>query len=88
VLSMAPKVLSSAPCQDVVWEGKDVDLSRLPIQHCWPGDVAPLVTWGLTITRGPEQVAAEPRHLPATVARPEQADHALAGASRRRAGFS
>ena len=34
-------------------EGKDVDLSRLPIQHCWPGDVAPLVTWGLTITRGP-----------------------------------
>jgi 4-hydroxy-3-polyprenylbenzoate decarboxylase len=55
VLSMAPKVLSSAPCQDVVWEGKDVDLSRLPIQHCWPGDVAPLVTWGLTITRGPNK---------------------------------
>ena len=55
VLSMAPKVLSSAPCQEVVWEGKDVDLSRLPIQHCWPGDVAPLVTWGLTITRGPNK---------------------------------
>ena len=55
VLSMAPKVLSSAPCQEVVWEGKEVDLSRLPIQHCWPGDVAPLVTWGLTITRGPNK---------------------------------
>ncbi|MBI2306959.1 MAG: 4-hydroxy-3-polyprenylbenzoate decarboxylase [Rhodocyclales bacterium] len=55
VLSMAPKVLSSAPCQEVVWEGRDVDLSRLPIQHCWPGDVAPLVTWGLTITRGPNK---------------------------------
>ena len=55
VLSMAPKVRSSAPCQEIVWEGKDVDLARLPIQHCWPGDVAPLVTWGLTITRGPNK---------------------------------
>ncbi|MCK6405734.1 MAG: 4-hydroxy-3-polyprenylbenzoate decarboxylase [Rhodocyclaceae bacterium] len=55
VLSMAPKVLSSAPCQEIVWEGKDVDLARLPIQHCWPGDVAPLITWGLTITRGPNK---------------------------------
>ncbi len=55
VLSMAPKVLSSAPCQEIVREGKDVDLARLPIQHCWPGDVAPLVTWGLTITRGPNK---------------------------------
>lgn len=55
VLNMSPKVLSSAPCQEIVWEGKDVDLSRLPIQHCWPGDVAPLITWGLTVTRGPEK---------------------------------
>ena len=55
VLNMAPKVVSSAPCQEVVWEGKDVDLSRLPIQHCWPGDVAPLITWGLTVTRGPNK---------------------------------
>ena len=53
VLNMAPKVVSSAPCQEVVLEGKDVDLTQLPIQHCWPGDVAPLITWGLTITRGP-----------------------------------
>lgn len=55
VLNMAPKVVSSAPCQEVVWEGKDVDLARLPIQHCWPGDVAPLITWGLTVTRGPHK---------------------------------
>ncbi len=53
VLNMAPKELSSAPCQEIVWEGADVDLSRLPIQTCWPGDVAPLITWGLVITRGP-----------------------------------
>ena len=53
VLNMAPKELSSAPCQEVIWEGKDVDLARLPIQTCWPGDVAPLITWGLVITRGP-----------------------------------
>lgn len=50
---MAPKEHRSAPCQDIVWEGKDVDLSRLPIQHCWPGDAAPLITWGLVVTKGP-----------------------------------
>ncbi len=53
VLNMSPKLLSSAPCQEVVWEGQDVDLARLPIQHCWPDDAAPLITWGLTVTRGP-----------------------------------
>jgi 4-hydroxy-3-polyprenylbenzoate decarboxylase len=53
VMNMAPKERSSAPCQEIVWEGKDVDLSRLPIQTCWPEDVAPLITWGLTVTRGP-----------------------------------
>ena len=55
VLNMAPKEVSSAPCQEIVWEGRDVDLSRLPIQTCWPGDVAPLITWGLTVTRGPHK---------------------------------
>ena len=54
--NMAPKELRSAPCQDVVWEGADVDLARLPVQHCWPGDVAPLITWGLVVTRGPLKV--------------------------------
>jgi len=50
---MSPKVVRGAACQEIVWEGDDVDLSRLPIQTCWPGDVAPLLTWGLVITRGP-----------------------------------
>jgi len=53
--NMAPRLVSSAPCQQQVWEGADVDLGRLPIQHCWPGDVAPLITWGLVITRGPRK---------------------------------
>ncbi|MFZ3174289.1 MAG: 4-hydroxy-3-polyprenylbenzoate decarboxylase [Thiobacillus sp.] len=55
VLNMAPKEVRSAPCQEIVWEGADVDLNRLPIQHCWPGDVAPLITWGLTVTKGPHK---------------------------------
>ncbi len=55
VLNMTPKVLSSAPCQQVVWQDDEVDLARLPIQHCWPGDIAPLITWGLTVTRGPNK---------------------------------
>lgn len=55
VLSMAPKVLKKAPCQEVVLTGDAVDLTQIPIQHCWPGDVAPLVTWGLTVTRGPQK---------------------------------
>ena len=50
---MSPKNVRGAPCQDIVWEGDDVDLAKLPIQTCWPGDVAPLLTWGLVITRGP-----------------------------------
>jgi len=55
VLNMSPKVLSSAPCQDVVWEGSGVDLGKLPVQTCWPGDVAALITWGLVVTRGPNK---------------------------------
>lgn len=55
VWDMAPKELRGAPCQEIVWEGNDVDLGRLPIQHCWPGDVAPLITWGLVITKGPHK---------------------------------
>ncbi len=54
-LNLPPKRVSKAPCQEIVFEGDEVDLTRLPIQHCWPGDVAPLVTWGLTITKGPNQ---------------------------------
>ncbi|SNC59060.1 4-hydroxy-3-polyprenylbenzoate decarboxylase [Sodalis endosymbiont of Henestaris halophilus] len=53
VLHMPTKRLSTAPCQEQIWEGQNVDLSRIPVMHCWPGDVAPLITWGLTVTRGP-----------------------------------
>jgi 4-hydroxy-3-polyprenylbenzoate decarboxylase len=52
---MAPKLVRSAACHEVVWEGDDVDLGRLPIQTCWPGDAGPLITWGLVITRGPHK---------------------------------
>ena len=52
---MAPREVGSAPCQEIVWEGKDVDLAKLPVQHCWPGDAAPLITWGLVITKGPNK---------------------------------
>jgi len=55
VLNMQPKELSSGPCQEVVWEGQDVDLGKLPVQTCWPEDAGPLITWGLTVTRGPHK---------------------------------
>ncbi len=55
VLHMPAKELRKAPCQDIVLEGDAVDLSKLPIQTCWPGDVGPLITWGLVVTRGPEK---------------------------------
>ncbi|CEK12186.1 4-hydroxy-3-polyprenylbenzoate decarboxylase [Legionella hackeliae] len=54
-LNMAPKYVSNAPCQTHVWEKDEVNLFRLPIQTCWPGDVAPLITWGLVTTKGPYQ---------------------------------
>jgi 4-hydroxy-3-polyprenylbenzoate decarboxylase len=53
LLNMPPKTLSGAPAQEVVLEGNDVDLGRLPVQTCWPQDAGPLITWGLTVTRGP-----------------------------------
>ena len=55
VLSMAPREVNNPVCQQIVWQAEEVDLGRLPIQTCWPGDVAPLVTWGLTVTRGPHK---------------------------------
>jgi 4-hydroxy-3-polyprenylbenzoate decarboxylase len=53
ILDMAPKTISRPPCQEVVLEGDEVDLAKLPIQTCWPGDAGPLITWGLTVTKGP-----------------------------------
>nr|WP_068430808.1 UbiD family decarboxylase [Magnetospirillum sp. XM-1]CUW38192.1 3-octaprenyl-4-hydroxybenzoate decarboxylase\ len=53
VMAMRPKTVGSAPCQQVVLKGDDVDLSQLPIQGCWPGEPAPLITWPLVVTQGP-----------------------------------
>ena len=55
VLDMSPKSVKNAPCQQIQLRGDDVDLSQLPIQTCWPGDAAPLLTWGLVTTRGPNK---------------------------------
>jgi 4-hydroxy-3-polyprenylbenzoate decarboxylase len=55
VLNMVPKVVRRAPCQEHVIEGDDVDLAKLPIQTCWPGDAGPLITWALVVTRGPRK---------------------------------
>ncbi|NOV31444.1 4-hydroxy-3-polyprenylbenzoate decarboxylase [Methylomonas sp. ZR1] len=55
VLNMAPKIVSSAPCQEVIRVGDEVDLSVYPIQTCWPEDAAPLITWPLVITKGPNK---------------------------------
>lgn len=55
VVDMAPKRVKKAACQEVVIEKGDVDLNKIPIQTCWPGDAAPLITWGLVVTRGPNK---------------------------------
>ncbi|WP_417493395.1 UbiD family decarboxylase [Maricaulis sp.] len=53
VMSMRPRTVKRAPCQDVVLTGDEIDLDRLPIQTCWPGEPAPLITWPLVVTKGP-----------------------------------
>jgi len=53
VMSMRPKTVSQAPCQEIVLKGSDIDLAQLPIQTCWPGEPAPLITWPLIVTKGP-----------------------------------
>ena len=53
VMAMRPKTIKSAPCQEVVLRGADIDLGKLPIQTCWPGEPAPLITWPLVVTKGP-----------------------------------
>jgi 4-hydroxy-3-polyprenylbenzoate decarboxylase len=56
VWDMKPARVGSPPCQEVVVDGPEIDLAHWPIQFCWPGDAAPLITWGLVITRGPRKV--------------------------------
>ncbi|MEX1147559.1 MAG: UbiD family decarboxylase [Sphingomonadales bacterium] len=53
VMAMRPRTVSRAPVHDIVLTGGDVDLARLPVQGCWPGEPAPLITWPLVVTRGP-----------------------------------
>jgi 4-hydroxy-3-polyprenylbenzoate decarboxylase len=63
VMSMRPQVRKTAPVQEVVLKGSDVDLSKLPIQTCWPGEPAPLITWPLVVTRGPSQAREDDYNL-------------------------
>jgi 4-hydroxy-3-polyprenylbenzoate decarboxylase len=53
VMAMKPRTVGSAPCQEIVLTGRDIDLGRLPVQICWPGEPAPLITWPLIVTQGP-----------------------------------
>lgn len=53
VMAMKPRTVSSGPCQEIVLTGDQIDLGRLPIQSCWPGEPAPLITWPLVVTKGP-----------------------------------
>ncbi len=55
VLNMAPKIISNPPCQELVRTGDEIDLGVYPIQTCWPEDAAPLITWPLVITKGPNK---------------------------------
>ena len=55
VLNMPTKNIRKANCQQIVWQGDEVDLDKIPVMSCWADDVAPLLTWGLTITKGPNK---------------------------------
>ena len=54
VMAMKPRTVRRAPCQEIIWRGDEIDLHRLPIQTCWPGEPAPLITWPLVVTQGPQ----------------------------------
>ena len=61
VMAMKPKTVRGAPCQEIVWRGDEIDLKRLPIQTCWPGEPAPLITWPLVVTQGPQAEEGQDR---------------------------
>src|SRR6202000_993874 len=63
VLAMKPKTVSSPPCQEIIWRGDDIDLGKLPVQTCWPGEPAPLITWPLVVTRGPSDAREDNYNL-------------------------
>ncbi|MBM3646852.1 MAG: UbiD family decarboxylase [Alphaproteobacteria bacterium] len=54
VMAMKPRTVGSAPCHEIVLQGTDIDIGRLPVQTCWPGEPAPLITWPLIVTQGPD----------------------------------
>lgn len=54
-LAMKPKTVKKAPCQEIIWQGEDIDLSRIPVQTCWPDEPAPLISWPLVVTKGPNE---------------------------------
>ena len=62
-MAMKPKTVSRAPCQEVVLEGDDIDLGSLPVQSCWPGEPAPLITWPLVVTQSPADVGTDKFNL-------------------------
>ena len=55
VMTMRPRTVAAGPCQEIVLRGSEIDLAGLPIQTCWPGEPAPLITWPLVVTRGPSE---------------------------------
>ena len=61
VMAMKPKTVRGARCQEIVWRGDEIDLKRLPIQTCWPGEPAPLITWPLVVTQGPQAYGQDRR---------------------------
>src|SRR6201996_4207334 len=63
LLAMKPKTVSRAPCQEVVLRGEQIDLERLPVQTCWPGEPAPLITWPLVVTKGPGEAREDNYNL-------------------------
>src|SRR5258706_1902255 len=63
VMAIRPATVRKAPVQEVVWKGSDIDLSKLPVQTCWPGEPAPLITWPLVVTKGPSESAEDDYNL-------------------------
>src|SRR6202789_4486142 len=63
VMSMRPKTVKTAPVQEIVWTGDQIDLTKLPIQTCWPGEPAPLITWPLVVTKGPGEAREDNYNL-------------------------
>ncbi len=63
VRAMKPKIVGDGPVQEVVLTGEAIDLARLPIQTCWPGEPAPLITWPLVVTKGPSSARIDSYNL-------------------------